>query len=519
LSPTTPAASVLLARGPGAAEVLLVRRSAALRFFGGFWAFPGGKIDPADAATPLHTDSPTDDGGRHNVRRVAAARELFEETGVLVARAADGSFPPAGPALAQLRRDMSAGQLSFKEVLARLQLTLHAGDFALLGDITTPPFVTLRYDTTFFVAHLPPGQHADIWPGELDDGRWAAAADMLACWTRGECLVSPPTVMTLEAIRGHPADEAPARLGPLLRQLAAGKIHPIYFAPQVLLVPLHTLALPPSAYTNAYLVGHDPAYLLDPGPAEAGEQQRLFDLLDEQRQAGLRLAAVVLTHQHPDHIGAAAACAARYHVPVWAHPHTAEALCGKVTVTRHLHDGDRLDLGPCPDGRGPWHLEAIHTPGHAAGHLAFYESHYGLLFAGDMVSTLSSIVILPPEGDLAVYLASLRRVQGYPCRLLLPAHGGVSSRPAEILEEALAHRAKREAQLLAALGPRPRTIAELAPELYKGTPAALMRLAERQLLAGLQKLQREGRVEAAGDGWRLRPAPGSSSGENAGRVG
>jgi glyoxylase-like metal-dependent hydrolase (beta-lactamase superfamily II) len=323
----------------------------------------------------------------------------------------------------------------------------------------------------------------------------------------GECLLSPPTIMTLAGIRGRPVDEAPARLGPLLQALAAGRIHPIYFAPQVLLVPLHTAALPPSSYTNAYLVGRDPAYLIDPGPDDPAEQRRLFDLLDGQIADGLRLAAVVLTHRHPDHVGAAAACADRYRAPVLAHPLTAAALQGKVPVTGLLGGGDRLDLGPCPAG-GTWHLEALHTPGHAAGHLAFYEPRYCLLLAGDLVSTLSSVVIAPPEGDLAQYLASLRRLQGYPSRLLLPGHGGPSNRPAETLAEALAHRAKREAQLLAALGPEPQTVAGLAPELYKGTPAALMRLAELQILAGLRKLEAEGKVEAVGEGasaaWRRR---------------
>src|SRR5262249_34892572 len=161
--------------------------------------------------------------------------------------------------------------------------------------------------------------------------------------------------------------------------------------------------------------------------------------------------AVVLTHQHPDHVGAAAACAQRYGVPVWAHPRTAAALAGKVEVTRFLHDGDRLELGERPDGGGRWHLEALHTPGHAAGHLAFYETHYRLLFAGDLVSTLSSVVIAPPEGDLAEYLASLARLLRFEMRLLLPGHGNASARPRQTVEEHLAHRGQREQQLLAAL--------------------------------------------------------------------
>jgi ribonuclease/clavin/mitogillin len=497
VNPATPAASVLLTRAPGSVEVFLVRRSPLLRFFGGYWAFPGGRIDPTDSN--VLADS----------RRAGAARELFEETGILLARRADDSFPPAGPELPALRRQVVAGQLSFHQLLGRLELHLHAADFRQVGSITTPPFLATRFDTSFFVAHLPAGQSPEVWPGELDEGRWASAADMLASWTRGECFLSPPTVTILEAIRGRAVDEAPARLRELLAELEAGAIHPIAFAPQVLLVPLHTTALPPAAYTNAYLVGRDPAYLLDPGAAAPAEQQRLFALLDRRVEAGLRLAAVVLSHQHGDHVGAAAACAQRYRLPILAHARTEEALAGRVAVTGSLQDGARLDLGRRPDDGGPWHLEAVFTPGHAAGHLAFYEPSYGLLFAGDMISTLSSVVIAPPEGDLATYLASLHRLRELDCRLLLPGHGPPSKTPRQTIEEALVHRAKREAQLLAALGVVPRTVAEMLPELYKGTPAALMRLAEYQLLAGLRKLEQEGRVEQAGAGptagWRLCP--------------
>ncbi len=501
----TAAASVLLARAPGSPEVFLVRRGEALRFFGGFWAFPGGRLDPPDTAVPLVLAGPEDGFGP---RRVAAARELFEETGVLIARTADGSLPAPLPETDRWRREVIEGRVAFAELLTRHGLRLHAADFRRIGSVITPPFTPTRYDTTFFQADLPPGQRAEIWPAELDGGRWATGADMLQCWKRGECLVSPPTVMILEAIEGRPAAEAPARLAPLLEALSGGSIHPIYFAPEVRLIPLRTVALPPSTHTNAYLVGRDPAYLIDPGPTDPDEQRRLFQLLDAERSAGKRLAAIVLTHQHPDHIGAVNACAERYGLPVWAHPLTAEALRGRIAVSRRVGGGERLDLGACPDGSGPWALEAIHTPGHAAGHLVFYERHYRLLFVGDMVSTVTSIVIAPPEGDLAVYLDSLRRLQPYDCRLLLPAHGNVSARPADTLGDALAHRARREAQLVDALRAGPRTVAELTAELYQGLPEGVVRFARLQTEAGLIKLEREGRLTVAGEGataqYRLR---------------
>ena len=120
-----------------------------------------------------------------------------------------------------------------------------------------------------------------------------------------------------------------------------------------------------------------------------------------------------------------------------------------------------------------------------------------------MVSTLSSIVIGPPDGDLCIYLQSLQRLWALHCRLLLPAHGNVSARPRETIDEALAHRAKREEQLIGALRIAPQTVNNLAAELYRGLPTELMRFAEMQTLAGLRKLEQEGRAQVRDDKWSL----------------
>jgi glyoxylase-like metal-dependent hydrolase (beta-lactamase superfamily II)/8-oxo-dGTP pyrophosphatase MutT (NUDIX family) len=483
VSSITPAASVLLSRGPGSREVFAVRRGTRLKFFGGFWAFPGGRVDPDD--------------GPEDAARIAACRELFEETGVLIARRADGSFPPTDADLERARREVLAGRLPFTQLLAGRRLAIRADDFQPIGQLTTPPFSAARFATNFFTAYLPPGQCAEVWEGELDHGAWVEGEALLAQWVRGECLLTPPTVAILQALAGGPIDAAPHRLGPLFADLAAGAMHPIDFAPQVRLLPLRTVALPPLAYTNAFVVGSGPRYLIDPGPDDPEEQRRLLAALDAY--AG-PLTAVVLTHHHPDHVGAAAACAARYGIPVWAHELTARRLQGRVDVTRFLGEGDRLDLGPCPaDGR-PWHLDVLHTPGHAPGHLAFFEPFYRLLFVGDLLSTVTSIVIVPPDGDLAVYLQSLRRLREIPARLLLPAHGNVTARPADAIDEALEHRARREAQLLEALGEGPQAVGTLVPRLYRGLPEVLERLARAQVQSGLRKLQQEGRARPTGDG-------------------
>jgi glyoxylase-like metal-dependent hydrolase (beta-lactamase superfamily II)/8-oxo-dGTP pyrophosphatase MutT (NUDIX family) len=491
------AANVLLTRGPGSHEVLVVRRALRLRSFGGFHAFPGGKAAPDDAnLLPATCSLPS--------RRVAAVRELFEETGILLARRPDGSFPVSQAIDDALRREVCAGRLTFAELLARLGLVLQPDDLTELGAFVTPAFSPLRFDTTFFLAHLPPEQEFAVWPGELDEGRWVVPAGFLNEWNRGDCLIAPPALTILQALRGRPIDDAPKRLARHFAAHSSGMVPPIFYAPLVQMIPLQTMALPPSTHTNAYLIGGDPAYLLDPGPTDAAEQNRLFEALDVQIALGRRLAAVILSHHHPDHVGAATVTAERYRIPIWAHPKTLQLLGGKIAFDRPLHDGDRVDLGPAPAGRGSWHLETIHTPGHASGHLAFWEPHYRLLLVGDMVSTLSSVVIAPPDGDLAIYLQSLRSLQEFDARLLLPSHGGPSARPHSILEEAIAHRAQREQELTAALGLTPRTLGELSIELYRGLPDKLMRFAQWQLAAGLQKLEKEGRAQETPEGWRLR---------------
>jgi glyoxylase-like metal-dependent hydrolase (beta-lactamase superfamily II)/8-oxo-dGTP pyrophosphatase MutT (NUDIX family) len=492
------AASVLLARKGNPFQLFFVRRNANLRFLGGFYAFPGGKVCSADASFPVQTPTiPLDSQGAALERYATVARELFEEAGVLLARRSDGSYPVSGETLQYLRRKLLSEELSFEQTVARLRLAVWADDFIYLGNITTPPFVPTRFDTAFFLATVPDGQHAEVWPGELDEGEFATASEMLDRWTRGECLVSPPTLAILKAIRSCVLEEVPACLTAELKSWEAGAIHPIYFAPQAQLVPLRTQGLPPSTHTNAYLIGHDPAFLLDPGSSDVEEQKRLFELLDQFHAAGGRLAGIVLTHHHPDHIGGATACARRYGAPIYAHPLTERALDGKVSVQKRIEDGEQLNLGTAADGTAPWRLEAIHTPGHASGHLAFYEPHYRSLFVADMLSTLSSVVIAPPDGDLTAYLDSLERLKKYDCRLLMPAHGSPSARPLETIDEAIAHRRMREEQLLAALASGPRSVPELAEELYKGLPPAMMRFAHWQVLAGLQKLEREAKAESA----------------------
>lgn len=255
-------------------------------------------------------------------------------------------------------------------------------------------------------------------------------------------------------------------------------------APGIRVLALRTPTLPPAAHTNVYLVGPEagPVAVVDPGSPYPDQQAILDEVL-----ATAPPAAVLLTHHHGDHVGGAAALAARWSIPVAAHAATARRLAGRVEVTRSLEDGETA-----------YGATAIATPGHAEGHLCFEVGDATI--AGDMVAGVGTILIDPSEGDMAVYLASLERLLARPQMTLLPAHGPAIPDGHAKLREYLAHRRMRESMVAAALRAAPRTLAELVAEAYRDTPRALWGLAERSMLAHLVKLAREQRAVDRGDG-------------------
>jgi glyoxylase-like metal-dependent hydrolase (beta-lactamase superfamily II) len=172
-----------------------------------------------------------------------------------------------------------------------------------------------------------------------------------------------------------------------------------------------------------------------------------------------------------------------------------------VAVTRTISDGETVHAGGAT-------LRAVHTPGHAPGHLVFVDERTGAIIAGDMVASVGTIVVPPDDGgDMGLYLASLERLRAKRPAALLPAHGPPIA-GADAADDKLAfyvkHRLEREARVVAALGSEPRTVAELVPPAYPDVPPTIYPLAAHSLLAHLEKLGREGRAVRDDDGrWRL----------------
>ncbi len=493
--PTTPrdASAVILYRKVGSStEVFWLKRNAGLAFAGGFYAFPGGKLEKADSAVEVEGAS-----GPDAALIVAAARELAEETGVLMAH---GPRRLTQHELNAFRTELLKEQRSFAELLAAHQLTLKASDFKPAGRWVTPEVSLLRFDARFFLVEAPHDQLAEVVPGELTFGAWITPADALAQWKKGGALLHPPNLFAIEALREH-SDEASTLLK--LRSTAEA-MHStprrVEFQRGIRLVALRTPTLPPATHTNAYILGTRQLLVVDPGSPDDEQIDVLIGELNELKAEGCTIEGIVLTHHHGDHVGGVGRLIEKLQLPVWAHEKTAERI--EWPVARRLLEGTFIEL----DGPMPMVWRVLHTPGHARGHVTLIDEASRAAIVGDMVAGVGTIVIDPPEGDMTEYLSQLIRLRSQ-VGTIYPAHGPAIPNGADKLDEYLTHRAWRENKVFEAIKSfsEPVGLSALVAKAYDDVAAFVWPIAERNTVAILQKLVREGRVLPSPDGALFRP--------------
>ena len=274
-------------------------------------------------------------------------------------------------------------------------------------------------------------------------------------------------------------------------------------APGVERLPLRTPTLPPATHTNSFFVGQRDFYLVEPASPYGPEQVRLHDLIEARQERGHRLLGVIATHHHPDHIGGATAVCARFGVPLMAHIRTREKLAGKVSV-HVLIDEETTDLG-APVGLD---LAVLHTPGHAPGHLCLFERSAGWMIVGDMLSSLSSIVIDPDDdGDMDAYITELQRMAALGPTTLLPAHGDPVGDGVARLAAYVAHREAREERVRRAVAAGAETLTAVVVRAYEDTPAWLWPVAAKSARAHLERLRLHRKVTQVGKNTAARWRP------------
>jgi glyoxylase-like metal-dependent hydrolase (beta-lactamase superfamily II) len=221
--------------------------------------------------------------------------------------------------------------------------------------------------------------------------------------------------------------------------------------------------------TNTWIVGRDPAYVIDPGPALRQHVERVAAAVEARGGLG----GVALTHHHADHVEGLEALRER-----WQAPAAAAAVRGR-SVDVKLTEGARF---------GP--LTAVPTPGHSPDHFAFTAEK--VCFTGDTVLGEGSVFVAPYEGALNAYLNGLVYLSTLDLDVLCPGHGPAIWEPAAKLQECVGHRYDREHRLLAALGEGARSVEELLDRAWWDVPAELRGAAALTLAAHLDKLEEEG---------------------------
>ena len=281
---------------------------------------------------------------------------------------------------------------------------------------------------------------------------------------------------------------------------------PTGIAEQIEPLVRRVLAPNPSPFTytgtESYIVGAQGVVaVIDPGPNEPAHLAALRAAIGDAE-----VAAICCTHTHRDHSPAAVPLQTATGAPVIGcaalvldstGQRSDDGFDATYTPDRVLRDGESLS-GP------DWTLTAVATPGHTSNHLCFALAESGALFTGDHVMGWSTTVIIPPEGDMAAYMASLDKLHRREDRVYYPAHGAPVDNPRQFVRGLIGHRRQRERQILKLLDDGMQGIeAELVPAMYKGTDRKLWPAAGRSVLAHLIDLEQRGMVRHTAGRWTI----------------
>ena len=546
-----PAATVILARNVSdGIEVFMMERTTAVEFAKGMHVFPGGALDRSDhhpeiASLCVGLDDKAasqtlgiDQGGL--AYWVAAIRECFEESGLLLGyREANQLLQLAeheANRLAALRQDMAQNKLSFMDILQREQIKAATDRIAYFSHWVTQAGRPRRYDTRFFVAQAPTGQTALQDNHETVGQIWVRPDQAIDLHRAGTLNLMFPTIKTLESLAPFKFVEElleyarkprPKQvMAPVTGVARSGESHtlipgdfayaeikkldpdnqgtcrsyiepgtPVTIGQDVLRVTAANPGMMTGPGTNSYLIGNadQGVAIIDPGPLLAEHIEALM------RAAPGPIRWILCTHTHLDHSPAAAVIQRRtgakvYGMPAPRFPNQDQTFAPDHHVSHH----EKLEIAGTV-------LRVIHTPGHASNQVCFLLESQNLLFTGDHIMQGSTVVISPPDGNMIEYLASLRLLQDEKIDYLAPGHGFLMDKPAENVERILIHRQERENQVVAALkkAGQPANIETLVKLAYHDTPERLHAVAQKSLLAHLEKLRTETRAVLDGNLWSL----------------
>ncbi len=539
-----PAATLVLSRDTAEGiEVLLLQRTWDAVFMPGYFVFPGGSVNEDEAHgrdhvagrkdTDISQIMSLDEGGADYM--LAAVRECFEESGILLAETAAGEPVTVEHPIHQQRQALLRNDVSLADLCHQYGLTIPLDQLAYLSHWITPPGPPRRFDVRFFVAAAPQGQIAGHDGEETIDHTWITPAQALAEHRAGQRLLGMPTIRTLRVLsdfdstealmryahanppepfptdpwpaikRGEPVmlepnapayDEAvkldPEAEGSTRAEIVPGE--PVEIAAGVVRLTAPNPGVMTGPGTNSYILGHERFTVLDPGPVIDEHIERILEVTSG------RIDQVLVTHTHVDHSPAVRVLKDRTGCRVFGWP--APAGIEHDNTFEADHEPVHGDLIPTEAGL----LKVLHTPGHAANHLCYLLTEQELLFAGDHIMQGSTVIINPPDGDMKAYVESLYDLLAEQLRYIAPAHGFLMGQPAALIDYLITHRLSREHKINQALKAlAPVNLKDLTAKAYDHLPRGMLGLATRTALAHLLKLEAEHKAYQKDDLWHSKP--------------
>ncbi|MBS1254488.1 MAG: Hydroxyacylglutathione hydrolase [Deltaproteobacteria bacterium] len=430
-------------------KIFTVQRQTYLLAFPGYHAFPGGKIDKDESSLPFKTRMLCD---HDSTRMRAIQREILEE----------------------LDYDLEQGILN-GEVLSVSEL----------AEAVAPTFAPFRFRTWFYRIDLKERVRFNADPGEFADSFWSTPQNLLDAFSKGKNLMVPPTRWVL---KGLVADPQAAALGNVSEMYdEEHKVPCLEMMDGITMLPVRSVTLPPANRTNAFLLGDSGAekLLIDPSPNSEEEYRRLLTTIENNVPD-----SIFLTHHHPDHHQFSNQLARELRIPIILSQDTLQRL----TVKYGEAYFENIELQTVSENKQvtSWHGSAVRVyeiPGHDQGHLGLAPDTMDWFLVGDLIQGIGTVVIPSPEGDMATYFSTLKKVIALNPEVIIPSHG-IPMRTTHRLEETLKHRLQRESQILK-LHQSGKSRQEILMELYAETDARLHPAAMQNIESHLAKLHKE----------------------------
>ncbi|HQZ11765.1 MAG TPA: MBL fold metallo-hydrolase [Devosia sp.] len=250
--------------------------------------------------------------------------------------------------------------------------------------------------------------------------------------------------------------------------------------------------------TNTFILGTDRVAVVDPGPFS---ESHAFGILNHIGDRPVE--AIILTHTHRDHSDLAKDMVAATRAPLWfagRHQPSRKRRLFEMDWVRGESDYDLVPHRELADGEriavAGFELEVIATPGHCANHLCFGLAGTGTMLSGDHVMGWSTSMIAVPDGSMAAYFDSLKKVAALPYRQYLPAHGGPIADGPQFARQLLAHREMRNEQIVTAVKDGARNTGQLLAAIYPKLDVKLLPAARMTLSAHIEYLSDNNRIRS-----------------------